>query len=679
MKYSEKPRGAQTSEYFGNIKDMDLDYNYPGKLDWHPRSELHGYMLNKILDLCEHSKGVTDGVKDEWKKLDWSLNAYVPLDEYEAAIKNADWRKSVNIVIPMTFASLETFLTYFQSAFIQDPIHRYKGHGENRVGAMLMERIVARQGQWFKEPLKLDTMWRDGLTYGIGAAHVSWAKHRVRHTITTEVDELLHEALRGTPFKSQIGDIIRHMEEAVAYEGNKLSSIDPYKIFLDPRVSPNDYQDAAFIGWVDDADLFSLMQREMNEDDGIFNMKAVAAMASANCAYSRYYCDESGRSTRQQNEGTSVDFGLYDSSSPPVHLIHMYMKLIPKHCNLGDSEYPEVWEFTVAGDSVIIQANRLDLDHGMYPIVLCAPNTDGHSVLPVSYLATTYGLQQTIDQMIRLNIEEMRTSINNKLIYDPSRIEEEDLLDSRNGGLIRIKRSAYNGESIDTYCKQLAVGSVTQGNIGNAGIMIDLLRQANGTTDITMGNLSAMPERPTATGIDAAKSGALSRLQRIAQTIGRQCMDDLAWQYAYNTIQFMSQPAYVEMGMGRHESMLRTAYGYAPGEMGEVEVSPFDLKPYFDIEPSDGSLPNNENAQAWTTIMQTMLGVEGAGQELAQRSDIFKMFTHWARVMGARDIHEFVREGGGQFNPQVMSDAPGGQLEQQVQAGNMVPMQGMGV
>lgn len=671
--YKDIERGAQMKT-FGSFESMDFDYKYPRKLKLKPGTELHNTLLCKILDLCEDSKRVLDGVKDEWKKLDWSLNAYVPLDEYEAKIKNEDWRKSVNIVIPMTFASLETFLTYFQSAFIQDPIHRYKGHGDNRVGAMLMERIVAKQGQWFKEALKLDTMWRDGLTYGIGACHVGWSKKRVKHTITTEVDELLHEALKGTPYKSQIGDIIRHMEDAVAYEGNKLSSIDPYRIFLDPRVSPNDYQESGYIGWVDDADLFDLIEREQDPDEGIFNMKYVAAMSERNCSFSRFYTDESGRNTRQQNDMVRMEGHGY--ASPPVHLIHMYMKLIPKQCGLGDEEYPEVWEFTVAGDSVIVQADRIDLDHGMYPIVMCAPNTDGHSVVPTSYLATTYGLQQTIDQQIRLLVEEQRTSINNKLVVDPTMYEMEDLLDSRNGGIIRMKRSAYNGQPIESTLHQLKVTPVTQQNIANAGVMIDLLRQSNGTTDITMGNLSAMPERPTATGIDAAKSGALSRLQRIAQIVGRQSMDDLAWQYAYNTIQFMSQPMYVEM-MGRHEGQLRTAYGFNPGEMGEVEVGPFDLKPYFDIEPRDGALPNNENSQAWTTIMQTLLGVEGVGAELAGRADTFKIFTHWARIMGARDIHEFVNDGQQMppMNAMAMPDGPGSALEQQVQAGNMVPLQ----
>lgn len=673
--YGDYPRGHQRSEY-GAIDGKKHKYKYPRELPLQPDSELHSKLLNKILDLCEYSKRVTDGSKAEWKKIDHSLNAYVSLDEAEACLKNKDPRQPVNIVIPMSFASLETFLTYFQSAFIQDPIHRYRGHGENRVGAMLMERIVNKHSQWFKEPLKLDTMWRDGLTYGFGAAHVSWSKKRVKNTISTEVDELLHEALKGTPFKSQIGDIIRYMEDGVAYEGNKLSSIDPYRIFLDPRVSPNDYQESGFIGWVDDGDLYDLLERERDADEGIFNMKYVGEMSERNLSFSRFYSDETGRNTRQQNENTLLYASGEKYSSPPVHLIHMYMKVIPAQCGLGDGEYPEVWEFTVAGDSIIIQADRLDLDHGMYPIVMCAPNTDGHSVVPVSYLATGYGMQQYIDKQFHLMIEEQRTCINNKIVVDPNVFEMSDVLDTRNGGVIRARRSSYNTPLAESIF-QLGITPVTQQNVANASVMIDLLRQSNGTTDITMGNLSAMPERPTATGIDAAKSGALSRLQRVAQIVGRQCMDDLAWQYAYNTIQFMSQPMYVEIA-GRYESQMRMAYGVGPNAMGEVEVGPFDLQPYFDIEPRDGALPNNENAQAWTTIMQTLLGVEGVGAQLAGQSDIFKIFAHWARIMGARDIHEFINDGGQmqQMQPQVMPDE---QVAQQAQAGNIVPMQDLAV
>ncbi len=670
MKYSEYPRGYQGATN-GPIDGKKHKYKYPRDLNFAPGSELHNAILNKILDLCEYSSRVIDGSKDEWKKIDWSLNAYVPASEADVYARNKDSRVATGIVVPMTFASLETFLTYFWSAFIQDPIHRYKGYGENRVGAMLMERLISKQGQWFKEPLKLDTMWRDSLTYGFGAAHLGWSKKRVKRRISSEVDELLYEALKDTPFKSQIGDIVRYMEDGVAYEGNELTSIDPYRMFLDPRVSPNDYQKSGFIGWVDDGDLYELMEREQDPEEGIFNMKYVAEFADRGLSFSRFHSDETGRNTRQQTENILLESGE-KYSSPPVHLVHMYMKVIPAQCGLGPSEYPEVWEFTIAGDTIIIQADQLDLDHGMYPIVMCAPNTDGHSVMPVSYLATTYGMQKYIDQQFRFQEEEQRTCINNKLVLDPNVFEMADVLDTKNGGIIRARRSSYNRPLAESIF-QLPVTPVTQQNINNAGVMIDLMRQANGTTDITMGNLSNMPERPTATGIDAAKSGALSRLQRIAQIVGRQAMDDIAWMMAYNTIQFMSQDAYAEIG-GRYEQQLRKAYGVPSGMPGEITVTPFDLQPYFDIEPRDGTLPNSENAQAWTTIMQTMLGIEGVGQQLMAQSDVMKIFTHWARIMGARDIDEFI--GGGGQMPQV-TPMPDEQVMQQVEAGNLVPMQNM--
>jgi len=664
-----RPLSAQEKQ---DLFNMDLDYEYPRGLDLHPKSELHKNLLWKILESAENSKRVLDGMKPEWKKLDWSLNAYVPLDEAESITKTKDWRKPVSVVVPMTFASRETFLTYLHSAFIQNPIHRYRGHGDSRVATMLLERVIAKQCQWFKEILKLNTLWSDGLTYGVGAAHTRWAKHRVKRTITTEVDDLLQEALKGTPYSSKMGDIIRYLEDDVAYEGTRLDNIDPYHLLLDPNCTPNDYQDAEFIGWMAKTSMFDLMRREADPEERMFNVKAVRMLGERNAVFSRYFDEESGRDTRQKNTDIDVEDGL--KSTNPVHLIHMYITLIPKEWNLGDEETPEIWQFTVAGDNVIIQADRLDLDHGMYPVILCAPNTDGHAVLPVSYLATTYGLQQTIDWLTTSRIANVRKCLNNELIVDPARVEMKDILNPEPGKVIRLKRSSFNGEPINSYVQQLQVQDVTVNHMNDAGIMIDLLRQANGTTDIAMGNLSAMPERPTAAGIDAAKSGALSRLQRIANIIGVQAMDDLAWMHAYNTIQFMDQTVYADV-TGRYEQQLRTAYGVPQGTMGDIPVTPFDLSPYFDVEPHDGALPNNENVQAWTQILQTMMGVDGVAQELVGRSDVMGIFQHWARIAGAGDLNEFIQQGGANVQPQVMPDQ---QLQQQVQAGNMVPMSEMG-
>lgn len=657
------------------IEEMDLDNsNYPEGVDLHPRSDTHRHLVEMINMCASDAKAVLDGAKPEWKKLDWTMTAFVPLDEHEQREKNRDWRDPVNLVIPASFASRETFLTYFWSAFIRDPIHRFKGHGESRVAAMLMELVIQKQARLFKEALALDTWWKDGLTYGIGALHVDWKKHRVRSSLSVEVTEVIQEALKGQGTKAEIGEIIRTLEERTAYEGNRLVPIDPYRLLLDPNVTPNEYQDAEFIGWMESTSVARLMRDEPDPEMRLFNVKAVRALHANGGCHSRFWEEETGRNSRNLTEFATDTMDR--KISHPVHLTRMYVDLIPEEWGLSDKTEPEKWQFTVAGDKIIIQANPLDLDHGMYPVVITAPSTDGHAVLPVSYMANTYGIQQSIDKLMVSHIINTIRGSNIEMLFDPKNVYMEDLKYGGPVKMIRVKRNAFNGEPLQNYVQQLDVSNVTQGNVASASVLLDLLRQSNGTTDITMGDLSNMPERPTATGIGAAQSASLSRLQRIAQIIGQQGMGDMAFQMAYNTIQFMDEPVFADLS-GRNEYQLRMAYGIPEGVSQEIEITPYDLDPFFDVEPHDGTLPDKENVQAWTEIMKTLLAVEGAGMEVIQRSDIFKVFMHWARIAGAGDLNEFIREGGGNFQPQIAPDFPGSPLEQQVQAGNLAPVEGL--
>jgi hypothetical protein len=427
--------------------DMDLSKDgYPEGVDLHPRSETHRHLLDMILQCATDAAAVLDGVKPEWKKLDWTMTAFVPLDEHERREKNKDWRDPVNLVIPASFASRETFLTYFWSAFIRDPIHKYKGHGDNRVSAMLMEQVVQRQARLFKEALALDTWWKDGLTYGIGALHLDWRKHRVKRRITAEVDDLLREALRESGADVDIGDLVKSLEEHTAYEGTKLVPIDPYRLLLDPNVTPNNYQDAEFIGWVESTSLGRLLRDESDPEMRLFNVKAVRALHHQGSATSKFWTEDTGRNTRNFTEYAE---GRMDRRiSHPVHLIRIYVDLIPEEWGLGDETAPEKWMFTVAGDRIIVQADRLELDHGMYPVVVCAPSTDGHSVLPVSYIANTYGIQQSIDKLMVSHIINTIRGANIELLFDPKSVFQEDLKNPNPAKLIRIKRNAFNGEPL---------------------------------------------------------------------------------------------------------------------------------------------------------------------------------------------------------------------------------------
>jgi len=163
----------------------------------------------------------------------------------------------------------------------------------------------------------------------------------------------------------------------------------------------------------------------------------------------------------------------------------------------------------------------------------------------------------------------------------------------------------------------------------------------------------------------------LSRLQRIAQIISVQSMRDIAWQEAYNTLQFMDEPMAVSI-LGRHEDYLKQEFGV---DIEQIDVSVFDLSPNFDVEPHSGALPQKDDLQVMSNLISMLVGVEGVAGELVARVDIPRLMMHYIKKAGFENIHEFMREAQQmpQMQPQIMPDD---QVAQGVDNGQLVPVGG---
>ena len=662
----------RSSDLARSIENVDFQYEYPRKLKLHPKEDQHHFLVNYVLDLAETAQRVTKTVRDEWQKLEWNLSAFVPAKDAEAAIIAKDWRKPVTVVVPMSFASLETFLTYFSSTFIQQrPIHRYRGIGSNKakVQAALLERVVQRQSLWFKEGLHLNSMFRSAFVYGLGVVSPRWSKHRARAPVREEVTDLLAAVLADTDLGVSKGDILRFFEDQILFEGSKLENWDDYALLLDPNGSLNDIQDSEFIGHVESTNIMDVLRREPDPEERCFNGKYLRMAVEGGVRRSRFNrTKDSGRNTRFGIDQESMDGGK--NKNHPVDRVRIYSWIVPSELGLGDEDDPELWKFAVCADAILTECEPLGMNHGMFPIAACGPSTTGHDIVPVSHLATTFGLQKYIDWSFRDDVARRRKSLNGSILWDPTKIEEEDMMSSEPGKRIRLKQSAFGNMNLDSFIKELSAPESTRNHMQEMMLVIDLLRQSNGTTDITMGNLSAMPERPTSSGIEMAKTGALSRLQHIAMVVAMQGMNDIAWQHAYNTIQFMDESVYVPI-LGRLEDDLRREYGMVE----EVQVSPLDLSPNFEVEPHNGAFPENTNVSALTQILQTFLQVEGVVAGIAESHDIGAFFEHWARTVGAEDFLDF-RRAGGQLPGQNVQVMPDEQFGQQVQQGNLVSPNG---
>ena len=116
-------------------------------------------------------------------------------------------------------------------------------------------------------------------------------------------------------------------------------------------------------------------------------------------------------------------------------------------------------------------------------------------------------------------------------------------------------------------------------------------------------------------------------------------MYDLAYMFASHTQQLMSQPIYVST-MGRYQQELMEEYGQTDKGM---KVDPTQIDINYDVVIHDGTVNVGENADAWTMIYQVLAGNPAVGSGF----DMVRIFKHLARMMGAKNVNEFVQKGGG--------------------------------
>ena len=636
----------------------DAGYKYPNGLDLRPASQTHQKLLKEVHTRALESSREMSKRYDSWRKVDKTLTAYVKLDESEEAIKDKDDRKPVSIVVPYSYATLETILTYFVTAFLEDPIFRYEGSGpEDIVGAILLEKVIEQQTRQFKVALNLHTMFRDSLSYGMGVVTPTWDKKWGWKAVVQ--DQGFMSALFG---KFMNTGKVRGREESILFEGNRLKNIDPYTYLPDPNVPIHDVQLGEYVGWVEQTNYMKLLELEKNDSD-IFNVKYLKGIGSGGRSQFNKSKSDSGRSERFG--GTSV-YGS-DMATNPIDVVWMYWTLIPKDQKLSSSEYPEKWLLGFAADKILICAKPLSLNHNMYPVAVCAPDFDGYSATPVSRLELMYGMQEALDWLFNSHVSNVRKAINDMLIVDPSLVNMADLQDPKPGKLIRMRRSAW-GRGVDNAVKQLAVSDVTRTHINDAASLIEYMQRTSGATDSVSGMIRQSGERVTATETKGTMSAALSRLTKAAKIASLQAMQDIGYMFAVHTQQLMSKDTYIK-ATGSWGDVLRQEYGDA----SRINVTPFDLIVDYDVVVKDGSTAVGGDTEGWIEIFRIM----SQQPQMYQNFDMVRIFKHIARIMGAKDINEFILQQG-PVPPVKVTTSSQENIENQTQQGNMVPIEQYG-
>ena len=663
----EDNEGRSATTYIGGKR---FKYDYPLGLNFEPDGVLAKAIVDKVMNYATQASTVISNRYPAWAEIDEMLTAFmVPSKDSLEANKigrSKGVKKPVEIVVPESYAIMEILLTYMTSSLLDGPVFQYDGSSpEDIVGAILLEKVVDQQIRNTRGRLALHTGFRDAFAYGFGLLAPEWVSQYA--IVSRKVPKVpgFFDKLLGKEAGFEKED-----REEMIFEGNKINNIDPYLALPDPNVSIDRINDGEFFGWIERTSYKNLLNDEKH-DDNYFNVKYLKDVTS-NSGNTRLFT--TGMDGRGRRSGIPSYNDLTPVASGRIDVVKMFVDIIPNDWKLPgswnnkDGTYPETWYFEVAADTILIQARRLGLNHGMKPVAAIAPDYDGYSISPISRMEIMNGFQKVSNFLFNSHITNIRKSINDMFVVDPQMIDMRSLENPEPGKLITLRPNMW-GKGVQNAVTQLKVTDITASHMRDLEMVHQYSKDMSGATDAISGVRRKTSERVTATEVQGDRGGALSRLERISKIMSWMGMYDLSKMIASQTQQLMTQDTYIKI-VGNSVDALIREYGMT-SEKGRMKVSPMDLLINYDVICRDGAMAGGNYNQIWSQMLPTLL----QDRELRGAFDMVKVVKHIMESMGAKDVDQFDRQQSQQQSPQMNAQVmPDEQVQQEVQKGNILPI-----
>jgi hypothetical protein len=345
----------------------------------------------------------------------------------------------------------------------------------------------------------------------------------------------------------------------------------------------------------------------------------------------------------------------------PYGLITMFVDLVPAEWGLSKIEHREKWAFTavVRGRGVtegqlgnlelIIEARPLGCLVDKFPINVLEMEPEGYGITARGMPEILRPLQNTMDWLINSHMYNVRKTMNNQWLVDPSRIVMNDFNEPMAGGAIRARAAAY-GSDLRTAIAQLPVVDVTRGHLSDIMFVHDFAQRAVGVNDQIMGLIN-QGGRKTAQEVRSSSTFGVNRQKTISEFYSAMGFGPLASQLVGYSQQYYDGQMKMRI-VG--DLMLEAGPQF-------LQVDPQSIAGSYDFVPVDGTMPADRFAQAnmWKELLMGMSKVP----QVMMQYDLGRIFGWVAQLGGLKNIYK--------FRVQVMPDQAAAMA---AQAGNVVPM-----
>ncbi len=609
-------------------------------------SKEHQLVLDRVRSRYKMSRDEMTKRWPTWRKLLKEEKAF--LDTKDMARKERSRKDNdLEIKIPFSWAMQQTSLMYLSSVFLnRAPLMQYTGrHGEGQDKVLGMEALIDYQVQVGEMTPDLYAWMSDALSLGLGVVGEYWEDETVRARRIVERPATIN----GIPIPGKT-EKAEEFVEIPGYSGNKVFCVRPFDYFPDPRVTLRNVQKGEFVGRLADVGFHEIQAREANGE--YFNVGVLKSKLRNGGGY-----DSNTRERVDLNDGIETpDNGLDmygsddDAGSKNPDILEMCIKIIPKDWGFNDSKYPEIWVFTVANNEVVIGCRPLGLFHDRFPFHVLQYEIDGHHVHTRSMNEIIKPMNDVMTWMFNSHVYNVRKTINNELVVDPSRINMKDFERTGPGRLLRLKPAAY-GTDPRQAIHQLNMNDVTRQNLNDIAQVKNLMQMIVGVNDSLMGALSG-GGRKTATEVRTSSTFGINRLKTVAEYFSATGFQSLSRNLVASTQQLYTG-----------DKMFKIA-GNSINGPEFTQVTPETIAGFYDFVPVDGTMPVDRMMQA-NLFKEMLMGAGKMGPQFLAQYDIGKIFEHILKLNGIKNVDA--------FKVQVVPDQ---QLRADAAAGNVVPMAG---
>ncbi|MHB1098733.1 MAG: portal protein [Burkholderiales bacterium] len=580
--------------------------------------KLHAKIMGEFDKRWKAAKEAQDLRTVKWQESEDTFMMYIPeadLDSVRKGNRRAGKPSYVNLNIPYSYAMLLTSHTYYTSVFLaRDPVLQVRGrHGEAQNAEMAMESLLDYQLQAGANTPPLYIWLLDVGKYGHGVLGQYWDKEEITTSQYVEVPE----TFLGVPIPGKTKKVMQS-KTSFGYVGNKLYNIRPHDFYTDPRYPVYRFQDGEFCIVYDKVSWHKLV--EGHGQGKYFNLEYVKKGNNFGSE------DQDRGSTRVQLPLDGAQVNLYENAPSTVELYEFHWQIIPRDWGLGNSTKPEKWVFTVANKKAIISAQPLGLLHGKFPFDVLQFEIDGYSLQSRGMMEILDPLNKTMEWLVNSHFYNVRASLNNQFVYDPSKIYAKDMESTEPGLMIRLKPAGYGGD-VRQMLHQIPVQDVTRSNLSDTDVVGSMAQRIMGVNDNIMGMVNS-GGRKTATEVRSSSTFGINRLKTNCEWFSATGFAPMSGKMISSTQQLMDI-----------ERQYRIVGDQAQWMGQYINVAPDMIQGAFDFVPVDGTMPVDRFAQA--NLWQQMFGTMSKVPQIMQGYDVGRIFAFVAQLAGLKNINQF--------------------------------------